>query len=253
MSRFVDLPHLPRRCDTVLYGAKYADKLRKPLDSLRIHSVFVPDNPKIEPQLAGHADLSVLHAGGERVLLAPYLKGSAVESWLSSIGAEIMLPNIEQQAAYPEDAQLNLCQVGETILYNRKTVPDSIVEYLTRNGALRFISCHQGYTRCSSCVVDRRSVITADRGVAARASAAGLSVTLISPGHITLDGFAYGFIGGAAFKISEKKIAFTGKLDAHPDCSRILQFLEQREIDAVFLTDEPIFDIGSAVPILEKE
>ena len=125
MSRFVDLSHLPLRCDTVLYGAKYADKLRKPLDSLRIHSVFVPDNPKIEPQLAGHADLSVLHAGGERVLLAPYLKGSAVESWLSSIGAEILLPNIEQQAAYPEDAQLNLCQVGETILYNRKTVPDN--------------------------------------------------------------------------------------------------------------------------------
>lgn len=253
MSQFVDLPHLPRRCDTILYGKKYADKLRKPLDSLHMKSVFVPDNPNIDPRLAGHADLSVLHAGGERVLLAPYLKGSAVESWLSSIGTKILFPDIQQHTAYPEDTQLNLCQVGEHILYNRKTVPDDIVEYLTRNGALRFIDCHQGYTRCTACVVDRRSLITADRGVAARASSAGLSVLLISPGHILLDGFPHGFIGGASFKIADEKIAFTGKLDTHPDCGRILQFLERREIEAVFLTAEPVFDIGSAIPILEKE
>ena len=253
MNQFVDLPHLPRQCDTILYGKKYADKLGEPLDNLRIKSVFVPDNPNIDPRLAGHADLSVLHAGGERVLLAPYLKGSAAENWLRGAGAEILFPDLRQYAVYPEDAQLNLCQVGEKILYNRKTVPANIVENLTKSRALHFINCRQGYTRCASCVVDRRSVITADRGVAARASSAGLSVMLISPGHILLDGFPYGFIGGASFKISERKMVFTGKLDAHPDCRRILQYLEQREIEAVFLTTEPIFDIGSAVPILEKE
>ena len=253
MSRFVESPHLPRRCDTILYGEKYTDKLRKRLESLNIQSVLVPNNPNIDPRLSGHADLSVLHAGGERVLLAPYLKGSALEDWLGGIGAEILFPDMQQHAVYPADAQLNLCLIGENVLYNSKTVSNDIVEYLTINRTLHLINCHQGYSRCASCVVNSRSLITADRGVAAQATSAGLSVLLISPGHILLDGFPYGFIGGASFKIAENILAFTGKLDAHPDCSRILHFLAQRKIEAVFLTTEPLFDIGSAIPISEKE
>ena len=252
MSRFVDLPHLPRQCSTILYGEKYAEKLRKPLDNLHIRSILVPDNPDIDPRLAGHADLSVLHTGGESVLLAPYLKGSFIEDWLCSNGAKLLFPEIQQHPAYPEDVQLNLCQIGEHVLYNRKTAADSIVEYLIKKDTLHFINCRQGYTRCVSCVVDAQSLITADRGVAVRASSAGLSVLLISPGHILLDGFPYGFIGGASFKLSAHRMAFTGRLDGHPDHDRILQFLAQREIEAVFLTEEAIFDIGSAIPILEE-
>ena len=253
MSRFVDLPHLPKRCRAVLYGKEYVKKLENPLENLRIQSVLVPNNPNIDPRLGGHTDLSVLHAGGERLLLAPFLKGSALESWLCDCGAEIWYPEIQQRPAYPEDAQLNLCQIGEHLLFNGKTASSSIVDYLTKNRVLHSVSCHQGYTRCVSCIVDAHSLITADRGVAVQASAAGLSVLLISPGHILLDGFPYGFIGGSSFKIAENKMAFTGKLDAHPDCDRILRFLAQQEVEAVYLTDEPIFDIGSAIPILEEE
>lgn len=253
MSRFVDLPHLPRQCSTILYGEKYAEKLRKLLDNLRIKSILVPDNPNIDPRLAGHTDLSVLHTGGETLVLAPYLKESFIEDWLCGNGAKILFPEIRQCPAYPEDVQLNLCQIGEYVLYNRKTSSAAIVEYLTKERALHLLNCRQGYTRCASCVVDAQSLITADRGVAVRASSAGLSVLLISPGHILLDGFPYGFIGGASFKLSAHRMAFTGRLDGHPDHARILQFLAQREIEAVFLTEEPIFDIGSAIPILEEE
>jgi hypothetical protein len=78
-----------------------------------------------------------------------------------------------------------------------------------------------------------------------------MHVLRIAPGAVVLDGFPYGFIGGASFKISEKNLAFTGRLDGHPDCERILSFLREREIEPLFLTQEPIFDIGSAIPILE--
>lgn len=253
MKRFVDLPHLPKQCSTILYGEKYAEKLKKPLKNRNIQSIFVLDNPNVDPRLAGHADLSVLHTGGEKVMLAPYLKGSRVADRLWELGAEILFPDIQQHASYPEDVQLNLCLLGGYVLYNAKAVPRTAVEYLTNYGSFYFINCRQGYTRCSCCVVDAYSLITADRGIAAQAASAGLSVLLISPGHILLDGFLYGFIGGASFKLSDHEMAFTGRLDTHPDRDRILQFLSQRDVEAVFLTEEPIFDIGSAVPILEEE
>ena len=251
MSAFIQLPNLPLQCKAVLYGEKYAEKLKKRLELLQIESIIVPDNPFVDKRLTGHADLSVLHAGGERILLAPYLKGSAVSSYLQSLGAVLTYPQIRQSDIYPEDAQLNLCMIGKCVLYNINSVPDCIVEILTNCGDLCFQSCRQGYSRCAVCVVDEQSLITADRGIAAAAEALGMHVLRIAPGAVVLDGFPYGFIGGASFKISEKNLAFTGRLDGHPDCERILSFLREREIEPLFLTQEPIFDIGSAIPILE--
>lgn len=70
----------------------------------------------------------------------------------------------------------------------------------------------------------------------------------IRPGYIELAGFDTGFIGGAAFRISERALAFTGRLDSHPDRADIEAFLRSRGIEPVYLTDRPAFDIGSAVP-----
>lgn len=46
-------------------------------------------------------------------------------------------------------------------------------------------------------------------------------------------------------------MAFTGRLDRHPDWVKIGEFLYIRGISITFLTDRPAFDIGSAVPLTE--
>ena len=253
MSVFVRFPNLPQRCKAVLYGEKYAQKLKYPLEYLQIESICVPDNPYIDPRLAGHVDLSVLHAGGEKLLLSPYLKSSAVSDYLQRQGALLSFPDIRQYDVYPGDAQLNLCILGDRAIYNRSVVPACIVDFLTNEASVIFKSCRQGYNRCAACIVDAQSLITADRGIAAAAEAFGIQTLIITPGFVDLDGFPYGFIGGASFKLSGDKLAFTGRLDEHPDGDRILSFLHEREIEAIFLTEDAVFDIGSAIPILEKE
>ena len=100
--------------------------------------------------------------------------------------------------------------------------------------------------------VDGESLITADRGIAAAATKNGLSVLLISEGHVALDGFPYGFIGGAAFKIANDCIAFTGNLNEHPDRGRIVEFLRKCGIRPLYLTDHSAFDIGSAIALWES-
>ena len=247
----VEKPNLPKMADTILIGEKYFELLQKPLEKLGIKALSVPDNAFVDPRLAGHADLSVLHGGGEMLWLAPHLRGSDFADQLRDMGFALDYPDISQSAAYPGDAQLNVCSCGKYAICNKFIVPTEIVNYLTSRG-FEIVDCGQGYAKCSACVVDEGSIITADRGIEAAARKAGLDVLLIEPGYISLDGFTFGFIGGSSFKISRSKLAFTGTLDAHPNRDEILRFLVKHEIETVYLTEKPAFDIGSGIPLIEQ-
>ena len=251
MMKFVENPNLPVCADIVIIGEKYCKILQNGIKSLGINALFMPDNPYVDPRLSGHADLSVLHLGGDRLLLAPYLKGSSFSRQLEDRGFDIQFADIEQSALYPNDAQMNVCILGHKVIYNPQIGSDAIVKYLTiGNGAIQ-ISSRQGYSRCSVCVVNDNAIITADEGICRSAEAHEVDVPKIRPGYIDLPGFDYGFIGGASFKLSDTKLAFTGGLDKHPDAERIIEFASLHNIDIVYITDKRAFDIGGAIPIAE--
>lgn len=251
MSRFTVSANLPHKAGTVLLGEKYAEILDNSIKNAGIQPVYVPDNTFVDPRLSGHADLSALHLGGEKCLLSLHLKGTGFSQWLEGIGAEISYLSDPMGKEYPKDAALNCCIVGDSLICNKKTVAQGIAEYFTSKNS-RLINVKQGYTRCSVCVVNEKAVITSDRGIAKAVNAAGIDVLLISHGYVNLSGFDYGFFGGAAFKIGTDQIAFTGTLDKHPDKLKIYEFLRKNRVEPVFLTALPIFDIGGAIPILEK-
>ena len=252
MNAFVQSANFPRSCSAVLYGQKYAEFLEEPLNIRGIRSILVPDNHSVDPRLSGHVDLMVFHAGGERLFLAPQLRDSTLARELEQAGAILSFPSQVQGKNYPEDALMNICSVGDSAILNPRSAAKEIVDFLTNDSERVLIQCKQGYSRCAICPVDESALITADRGAAKAAERAGLSVLLISNGSIRLEGFPYGFIGGASFKISEHELAFTGTLDGHPDRDRILSFLLERHINPVYLTENSIFDIGSAIPLFEN-
>lgn len=220
---------------------------------LGIEPIFIPDNPNVDGRLSGHADLSVFHAGGEEIWLAPYLRGSAFAARLAALGARVHIADISQSPVYPRDAQLNIAALGSAFIYNPKASYAPVTEYLAAACGMRGAPVRQGYAKCSVLVVDEHAIITQDAGIARAARGIGLDVLEIAPGHVALDGFEYGFLGGASFKLAEDTVAFTGTLAAHPDWARISAFLAARGVSAVYLTAQPLFDIGSALPITEKK
>lgn len=252
MAEFVRKSSLPNNVKVVIIGEKYAKTLQKPLDKYGIRVICLPGNKRVDERLSSHADLSVFHAGGERIWLAPHLKNSDFAHELAVLGAHIEFAAIEQCPAYPGDAQLNIAALANAFIYAPKVSYSPIVDYLTNNCGFSAIASRQGYAKCSVLVVDEHSIITQDRGIVRTARAASLDVLEISPGYVSLDGFEYGFLGGAGFKLSDDTLAFTGMLDAHPDKARILGFLSARGIRVVYLTSQPVFDTGSAIPIIEK-
>lgn len=246
MPGHVNKPHLPEgEVGLAVIGARYAPKLGKAMRGLGIDVLWMPDAPAADPRLAGHADLSVIHLGGDRIVSAC---GGEFDSELAALGFEVItVPG--PGGKYPQDCGLNACIAGGRLFHRLDITAREVLE---RIDGLKPVKIAQGYAKCCTCVVDERSIITSDHGIAAAARGEGLDVLEITPGYIELDGFGYGFIGGAAFKLSRGAMAFTGRMDGHPDWGGIRVFLSERGITPEILTGYAAFDVGSVLPLTER-
>ena len=248
-EKYVERPNTPIRAKTIIVGEKYSE-LEYPLKQLGIETILVPDNPYVDSRLSGHADLSVLHLGGNKMLLAPYLYGSEFAKKLSDRGVSLSFADIEQKEKYPDDAQLNIAIAGRTAFIGRKTIQSETAEFLIKE-EYRIIPVNQGYSKCSMCIVDENSVISSDEGICDAARSIGMSAHKIKAGGIELTGFDYGFIGGSCCLISRSELAFTGCIDNLNNHEKIKDFAESRGKSLIFLTNKPVFDVGSLIPIFE--
>jgi len=247
-TKYVKSPHLPEaNVSFVMIGEKYREKLRKPLDNLGIECLWLPDNPNVDRRLSGHADLSAVHLGDNKLMLAPFLaEERKIVNYLTNKGFELTFSKTKQYPNYPGDCALNICVVGNKIILNPKTADSDIINMFDKHTA---IAVRQGYCKCSVCIVDERSIITSDFKIADAAKLSGIESLVIDDSEIVLDGFCKGFIGGASFKVKKDLMAFTGRLS---NCeASIKEFLKSRNIEMLYLTDDPAFDIGSVI-ILEE-
>ena len=65
----------------------------------------------------------------------------------------------------------------------------------------------------------------------------------ISPGSVLLDGYDYGFIGGAS-GFDGRSLYFCGDVDLHPDGCAIRSFCDDHGIGCVSLSPLPLHDVG---------
>lgn len=247
MERIVRKPHLPEgevRC--LIIGEKYRKSLENALNQHKIRVICAENNSFVDERLSGHVDLSVVHMGENRIAAAEYLKDSEFIHKLTGAGFRVDFIANPSSKAYPDDAAMNVCIIGDNVICNKKTSNEGLAT------GKRIINCNQGYTKCSTVVVDEQSIITSDRIIAANAAQDGIESLLIDDSFVKLQGFNKGFIGGAAFKISKDKIAFTGIIKHAESKSAIENFLNTRGVEAEYLTAAEIFDIGSAIPIIEE-
>ncbi len=197
------------------------------------------------PPLNAHPDLQLVHIWKKQFVCEPSLF-LAYQRLLPE--CEILPGKTTLGCNYPADTAYNIARVGKFAILNCRTA-DPVVKTLLARANLCLIDVRQGYAKCSVCVVDETSIITSDRGIGAAARRAGLDVLEILPGHIRLDGFDYGFIGGASLKLDKNTLAFYGAVERHPSFLEIKQFLMQRNIQYVSLGRRMLEDIGSAAII----
>lgn len=145
---------------------------------------------------------------------------------------------------YPGDCAYNVAKLGNKIIGNHKYTDFKIKEVYESLG-YEFVSIKQGYTKCNMCIVDENSIITEDEGLFKALIVCGVDVLLLKTHSIKLNGFDYGFIGGATGFIKPGCLGFSGNLSFHPEEKQIKDFLEKKNVDIISLLSTNAFDFGS--------
>lgn len=149
---------------------------------------------------------------------------------------------------YPDNVRLNALYFRNKLYGHLQAVEPSVLAFCRENG-VECVHVNQGYTRCSALVIGDNAVITADKSIEKALKKDGAEVLLIAPDHIRLEGFDYGFIGGAGFA-DEGAVYFFGDITKHPDHQAIRAFCEKNHSTIEILCgEEPLTDLGGAVTL----
>ena len=156
--------------------------------------------------------------------------------------------------AYPNDCRYNATCTGKFFIHKLDITDSELLSAAKTNcgDELQLINVRQGYTKCSTVIVDEDSIITYDKGIAKPCEAVGMSVLLVEPGFVKLRDADTGFIGGASGRVDDE-IVFNGNLSAHPNFREITTFIEDRGLDCKWFDSYELEDIGSIITITDSD
>ena len=192
-----------------------------------------------------HADMNICHIGNNKLFCAQ--NSSVHGSELQNAGFELIHTDTPVTARKPG---LNICMIGKNVLCDTKTADPKLISVLKSEGKT-ILHTNQMYARCSTAIAAENAVMTSDPSIYELCRKNGIDVLRIAPGYITLDGYAYGFIGGCCGLISKDTLAFSGSITRHPDCENIRSFAGNYGIKTISLSDAPLCDVGGILPVKE--
>lgn len=207
----------------------YADKIIK-----------LPPHPALAIPVASHPDMLIWSFERKIVTYESYAELAKKELCeICSLGYELVTEEARPDATYPHDILLNCAIVGKHAIANSKYTSEHV-----KNSSLELLHTNQGYTKCATVVVNDKAIITSDPSVFNAAMQASIDVLKISEGHVRLDGYDTGFIGGAT-GVTDNEVLFTGALSSHPDAESIKEFCARHGKRAVSLSTAPLYDYGT--------
>ncbi len=214
---------------------RYADKIIK-----------LPPSPLLAAPVASHPDMLIWSFGRYIVTPSHYRQLAAdIFAQLETAGFDIIEATERMSPEYPNDVALNCATVGKYVIANTSTMSSS-VKAIAENYGLITLHTKQGYAKCSTTVVSDTALITADKSIYSIAKASGLDALLIGEGHVDLNGYGYGFIGGASGTVYGH-VLFCGDLSLHPNGESIAEFCKSHGKTAVSLSHKPLYDYGTVM------
>ena len=190
-------------------------------------------------EVKGHADMQI-HFINSKAICAPEVYDYYNNLNLS--GIELFCGSRYLKSEYPDDVAYNVCNIGKYVISRPLcTAIEIFSEY--RSLKKEFLNARQGYAKCSICVVNENSAITADNGMYKLLKENKINVLKISDGYIKLYNMK-GFIGGASGLVNNT-LLFNGNIKLHPDYENIKFFCKNVGVDIYSLNNSELTDIGT--------
>ncbi len=245
MMRFIKSPNLPGGRVAKIICGDIPREAEIFLEDRKIEILKCEPNLLIDSAVSTHADMCALHFGNNRVIVDK--KQTELIAKLTERGFSVIKTKADIAGEYPSDVKLNVALFGRNAIgafsHSDETVIENISDY-------NKFEVKQGYTNCSVLPVSENALITDDVSVHKTLKNA-FDVLLIDKGDIVLEGHEYGFIGGAAAKISKEGILFFGNLESHRNYKEITDFISKHSCKAISLKNTPLTDVGGIVSLCE--
>lgn len=245
-EQFLLHPHVPHGKVQFCAIGEGNPEVKSALEDKGISVLEIPAHPALDVRVSRHADMQLYDMGKGRGVIAAGGANSLMQS-LMQLGFSVDEQTITGK--YPADIVLNCFVVGKYLYCNVKNTSKLLLIYYQSLG-VEAVNVNQGYAKCSTCIVNENSIITADISIAKAAMSHGTDVLVINSGSIALDGYNTGFIGGCCGLIACNKLAFCGKVSQHPDYIQIINFCISHGVELIELTENPLTDIGGIIPLM---
>lgn len=202
--------------------------------ALDIFPILLPPYDKLPVPVAAHPDLLLFDLGQRLLVYRDYYQAN--RELFTDI--PVLLTDHQAGAFYPHDVGMDALSLkGVRYCLPNATCPEIVCD-------CEIQPVKQGYAACSALKVSEEAIVTSDSGIAAAAEKRGVAVLKIRAGHIVLQGYDYGFIGGTAFR-RDDTLYFAGDLFCHPDGEAIARFCGENGVKVQSLVENsPLYDLG---------
>ncbi len=204
--------------------------------------IFTHKDTRFDPRICTHPDL-VLTVMEDLIILDENIDPTVPEK-LDQLDIPYVSASSKLSPDYPNDIAYNIVTTKEVLIHNLEYT-NPLLALHSKYTNKHLIQVKQGYTKCSTVVVDQHHLITSDRGIYDNVKDY-MEVLLIQPGHVELEGFEFGFLGGASATLDDT-VVFHGDLSKHPDYQEIVSFIESARKKVLYFHEFPLTDIGSGL------
>ena len=212
----------------LIIDARYVDKANEIWkDRYEIVPSFTHKN--LQTPVASHPDMTITPVG-DVFVCAP----ESFDYYKAFLGKRVISGKTSLSSHYPNDIAYNVL-IFKNKAFGKKDYIDPVVLNELKKRNIEFINVNQGYAKCSCCVCEN-GIITADDCIYRVLCENNVNSLKITPGHVELSGYDYGFIGGASGVI-DGKLTFFGDVSKHPDFLKIKEFCDFDYFDNFILTD----------------
>ncbi|KZL93655.1 DUF6873 family GME fold protein [Clostridium magnum] len=211
------------------------------LKNLGLEVLVCPPSPLLYKAVCGHPDMLLHIIDSKTIMVHKDMDKNFVEI-LKTLDFDVVFSSNSLKENYPENIILNSISLPKLFIHNLKHTDNNLLSYMRNKIS---INVKQGYTKCSTAIVSKNSVMTSDKTIAKALIKEDMDVLLLPPGDILLPGLNYGFIGGCCGLIDENSMAFYGDLNYYAFGKEVLNFLKKYDVEPIFLKKGKLIDRGS--------
>lgn len=241
-------PFIPtEKAKLAIIDGRVSEKFSLVFKDMGIKTIPTIKVNEVHDSISFHPDIAIHPLTYDTLVVAPNVF-EYYEEMFYGTGIKLIKGEKRLGSKYPDDIAYNVARLDGCAIHNFKYTDEKLCYFLNKMG-IEFIDVSQGYTKCSTAIVDGRAVITQDYDICKKLQTIGVDVLLVQSGYIDLPGFDYGFIGGCCGNISPNDIVFSGILKYHPDSKKIFKFLKKHNKNVYFLSDNNILDVGTIISL----